>query len=414
MDRHETAQALASQGQLQQCTGERLVEVTRRIREWPVEEIRFSPQAVIEAVVDEFCLAPVTVDPGGVTRSEVEEVGGSGSAGYGQRITLQLPASAEVMLLTFRASTYKDRRYEIFACQRGMDTYVKSTLTRTLLTPEIVAAHVREMLAQLQEHLTWVNIDIARYHEQLRRTVSSEVTARKGRLDQLAEANAALTIPLTATPAASRVTIPVRRRQVRMVDVAAGGGAAEPALTDAVYEDILRILSGFGRAAERLPLPTRWLREEDLRDFLLFIVNSHYEGLARGEVFNHLGKTDILLPYQGRNAFVAECKIWNGPQKLADAVDQLLRYLTWRDTKGALILFIRNRAATDVITRAGKVLREHHAFRLERPAAEADIRQDFQFVSLLDPQRRIQLAMLPIVLPTPSPAGGAATPDDRR
>lgn len=71
------------------------------------------------------------------------------------------------------------------------------------------------------------------------------------------------------------------------------------------------------------------------------------------------------MPYRGRNAFVAECKIWNGPQKLTDAIDQLLKYLTWRDTKGALILFIRDSAATNVIASAGKVLREHSAFRLE-------------------------------------------------
>jgi hypothetical protein len=119
--------------------------------------------------------------------------------------------------------------------------------------------------------------------------------------------------------------------------------------------------------------------------------------------------TCILLPYRDRNAFIAECKIWDGPKKFADAIDQLLgRYVAWRDTKGALILFIKRGDATRIIDAAAGLMRAHRAYRAARPAPHPYERQDFQFVSLLDDQRRIQVALLPIVIATAS--GSARAP----
>ena len=34
--------------------------------------------------------------------------------------------------------------------------------------------------------------------------------------------------------------------------------------------------------------------------------------------------------------------IWTGPADFSNAISQLLNDLTWRDTKGTLLLFIRN------------------------------------------------------------------------
>jgi hypothetical protein len=142
------------------------------------------------------------------------------------------------------------------------------------------------------------------------------------------------------------------------------------------------------------------LKEEELRDLLLFVLNANYGGLARGEVFNSIGKTDILLQYRDRNAFIAECKIWRGPKQFTAAIDQLLGYVAWRDTKGALILFIKTGDATRIIDTAAQLMRKHRAFRTERSTPEPSLRQDFQFVSLRDGQRRIQVALLPIVIPS--------------
>jgi hypothetical protein len=41
---------------------------------------------------------------------------------------------------------------------------------------------------------------------------------------------------------------------------------------------------------------------------------------------------------------VAERKFWQGAKGVTDAIDQLFGYASWRDTKLALIMFVRERA----------------------------------------------------------------------
>lgn len=65
-------------------------------------------------------------------------------------------------------------------------------------------------------------------------------------------------------------------------------------------------------------------------------------GSATGETFNKKGKTDILLRHAGNNAFVGECKFWKGEKSFLSTIDQLLGYLTWRDSKTAVIMFVKN------------------------------------------------------------------------
>ena len=81
------------------------------------------------------------------------------------------------------------------------------------------------------------------------------------------------------------------------------------------------------------------MKEEQIRDLILVNLNGHYEGNATGETFNGLGKTDILIRASGRNVFVAECKFWSGSKAMHAAINQILGYLTWRDTKAALLVF---------------------------------------------------------------------------
>jgi hypothetical protein len=63
--------------------------------------------------------------------------------------------------------------------------------------------------------------------------------------------------------------------------------------------------------------------------------NGVFKGQATGETFNFQGKTDILIRVEGKNVFIAECKFWKGEKALLATLDQLLSYLSWRDTKAA-------------------------------------------------------------------------------
>jgi hypothetical protein len=124
------------------------------------------------------------------------------------------------------------------------------------------------------------------------------------------------------------------------------------------YEDILDVIRPMGRAMERTPRDFADCDEERLRDHLLVALNAQYRGQATGETFNHAGKTDLLLRVQDHTAFIGECKWWSGIKGLAEALEQLLGYSTWRDSRLALIFFVRAKDPTAIVERARAALWE--------------------------------------------------------
>lgn len=142
--------------------------------------------------------------------------------------------------------------------------------------------------------------------------------------------------------------------------------SSDPTLNSEIYKDVLRIIYDSGKSMEKKPVLYIGKNEEGLRDQLLFILETRYEGVtASGETFNRDGKTDILLKYSedGSNLFVAECKIWHGSSEFLKAVSQLFeRYLTWRDSKVAVILFVKNRDFTNVLDMIKAEIKKHQYY----------------------------------------------------
>ena len=68
------------------------------------------------------------------------------------------------------------------------------------------------------------------------------------------------------------------------------------------------------------------------------MLNTHYT-FVTGEAFRKKGKTDILVEFDGKAGYIAECKVWHGIKAFEEALVQLNGYMTWRDYKVALILF---------------------------------------------------------------------------
>jgi hypothetical protein len=81
-----------------------------------------------------------------------------------------------------------------------------------------------------------------------------------------------------------------------------------------------------------------------------------------------------------------------------DALDQLLSYLVWRDTKAAILLFIRNKDVTAVIEKAiGKI--EEHPNHKRSKANQGDADQyEFTMHAEGDPEREIHLTLIPFAL----------------
>jgi hypothetical protein len=148
---------------------------------------------------------------------------------------------------------------------------------------------------------------------------------------------------------------------------------------------------------ERSPSVFSQMPEEVLRDHYLVQLNGQY-GNATGETFNGSGKTDILVSDQGRNIFIAECKIWHGPKSVGEALDQLLSYLTWRDTKAALN---RNRDFTKMLEALWQAILAHPNYK-RGPTDEGTTRKRYAFSSKDDANREIHLTVMAFDTPTAS------------
>ena len=95
----------------------------------------------------------------------------------------------------------------------------------------------------------------------------------------------------------------------------------EPALDQVIYDEILQTIFDTGRVFERLPSTYAGKDEETLRDHLILNLEPRFQISTTGETFNRSGKTDILMRYEGKNVFVAECKFWRGQKQHHEAVD---------------------------------------------------------------------------------------------
>ncbi len=139
--------------------------------------------------------------------------------------------------------------------------------------------------------------------------------------------------------------------------------SSEPMMAIEMYDDILKVIYDLGKSMEKKPSTYKNKDEEGIRDQFLLVLETRYESTtASGETFNRGGKTDIILKYanDGSNLFVAECKFWHGSIEFHRAISQLFdRYLTWRDSKAALLLFVTNKDFTNVIETIKKETQNH-------------------------------------------------------
>lgn len=158
--------------------------------------------------------------------------------------------------------------------------------------------------------------------------------------------------------------------------------SSAPTMAKKMYADILKVIYDAGKSMEKKPSLYKDKDEEGLRDQFLFILETRYEGVtATGETFNKKGKTDIILKYSkdNTNVFVAECKFWKGASELHKAIYQLFdRYLTWRDSKVALILFVKNKDISKIIQTADESC-EKHEYYISRNGRNGDSSLSYKF-----------------------------------
>lgn len=164
------------------------------------------------------------------------------------------------------------------------------------------------------------------------------------------------------------------------------------------YKKILECIHSVGRMFERLPRTYADKDEEALRDHILVSLESIVSGSATGETFNKRGKTDLLVRNNKSNEFVGECKFWRGKEVFLETISQLLSYLSWRDNKAAVILFVENKDFTSVIEKVREHVSEHPNYL--RYSSESDETwQNYEFRMNDDSSKIVQVAIMLYHLP---------------
>ena len=244
--------------------------------------------------------------------------------------------------------------------------------------------------------------DVAGFNDGLRATIERRIEQRREKIASDRALSTGLGFPARRRDAApmTYVAPEIRRKAPIRPAVASARKVAqpEPVFDLAEYEHVLSVISGMVTVMERSPAAFAEMKEEHLRQHFLVQLNGQYEGQATGETFNFEGKTDILVRVEGRNIFIAECKFWDGPKTISDAIDQLLGYATWRDTKVALLVFVRSKDFTAVVSKVGDTVAAHGA-TTARLAYQAETGFRFTLTHRDDPERSMVLTVLVFHVP---------------
>jgi len=228
--------------------------------------------------------------------------------------------------------------------------------------PDNMKRETDAKLGTLKHNLQNLDNDLKRFNSGLRDFIKDIFNARKQKF--MKENNLLLSVgfPLKEREDAPRTyVVPEIKRKISIErpKVAPKANSSDPIISEKDYENILRIIDNMAQVMERSPSAFINMKEEDLRIHFLVQLNAQYEGEAMGEVFNLGGKTDILIRHKGNNLFIAECKFWSGKERFKDTIDQLLNYISWRDTKTAIILFNKNKDSSKVLEQIPAIVKEH-------------------------------------------------------
>ena len=326
---------------------------------------------------------------------------GSRAVVKGTRLTIAVPFTGDPMLWRVRASTYSLSGYPEIHVGDGIITFEHQFPDDAPPAPDHLKSEIQRSIASLSSAAAHLANDVATHN----REVTTEVQAAIARKLQKAKAAtntvAGLGIPIKAKSTPATFVAPAKRKEspVARPSVPKEKFAPEPVLEQREFEHILGVIRSMALVIERSPASFASLDEEAIRTHFLLQLNGHYEGSATGETFNSAGKTDILIRVDNRNVFIAECKFWRGAKSYEEAVDQLLGYLSWRDSKCALLIFNKTKDSSSVRAKMHEIMTgraEHRKTVSHDPQGDSR----YTFVKASDPGREIQIQTMLFDIPT--------------
>ena len=368
-----------------------------------------SVEDLVEYLVAEFRVEPITVftDQIAVDQAEAKVDISQDSSRYirdrsrpfyldGTRVTFFVPMEGDRNLLYCRASTFSYNPPRAIVLEKEIQ-FIYEILDHDSAK---VKSSFDHDLGELKRHIEWTNRDVNNFNGQLVHSVRQKIEGRRQKILNDRGMVASLGFPLRKRDnAPTTYSAPVTRKKIHSPPPASTTPfIPEPVLAMDVYEQILRIITSMVLVIERSPSAFRNMKEEELRQQFLLQLNGQFEGKATGETFNYQGKTDILIRENDKNIFIAECKFWKGPKALKETIDQLLGYVSWRDTKTALLIFNRKKKFSEVVRAIPDAVKSHPNFKREL-AQLSETSSRYVFCQNDDPNRELILTVMAFDIP---------------
>ncbi len=368
----------------------------------PDELLAENAEVVVVALLDKHMPTEIAVEWDQPTRSPVAEVSTEVRDQFDRdeiytvpasKLVVSFPVSGTTEMLDYQASAFS------FSGEYGQMSsgHIVVEIVERTLNADVIRERIERVKESIDRRVGWANADLAQFRPTAEQALRSAYTSRKDRIlnDRMVED--ALGIPV-CTSSAPRQPVDARRKQVTLKKRQEQSTfVPEPELGEAIYQDVLGVVRSWATSLERTPSTAAKLHEEEIRDLLLGTLNGYWRGAAGGELFNGSGKTDILIREGDRNAFIAECKMWRGPKGITDALNQLLSYLVWRDSKAALVVFINTADPTATVEKLHTAVEGHPRHVLTKEAGNPRSRVEYIFTADTE-GRRVALAVVPVVI----------------
>jgi len=318
-----------------------------------------------------------------------------------QVVIYHLPYTGNIELLQLRPNPYALMSYDA-----NLDTRQRCVLIEIINyynDPEKIKQQYNQEVGYLSSNYGNIRNNLQGLNDSLRQSITTLINQRRQQVLQKNNLLASLGVPIKKKDGvAETFSVPNPKLKDKIIVkpvVYEKDFKPEPALDDNNYRKILKIINDVGKNFERLPSTYKGKSEEDIRDHILLILDPNFElGSASGETFNKIGKTDISLRYDSSVVFIAECKYWKGEKVFIKTIDQLLGYLTWRNSKAAIINFVQNDDFTDVLEKVKTSIKTHSNFLTEQnPTDETWFNYKFHLNG--DRNRQLDLAIISFHLP---------------
>lgn len=275
-----------------------------------------------------------------------------------RQLLVHLPFSGDVELFDVSPNSYSSGGYPTAEIE---DSELQFTVEffSDLDNPEKIQQTINQRIDFIKQYAGWLNGNIATFNDSIDPMIESELSLRRKKLSQDEEILGKLGV--VAKPSA-QVGFVKPQKKLNLKILESKEQQINPALEMETYNEIIQMVNSLGINLERSCERLRKSGEVPLRDTILGALNTFYAGMATGETFNRAGKADIILRYKDNNIYVAECKIWGTEDYFIEGIDQLLSYLTWRDTKTSYIIFSKNKEPKAVVEKSFKLMESNPHF----------------------------------------------------